>query len=301
MLNFLHLPFITNVTGISSPMKLIRNTKEMCAHMQEVRLLRKEIGFVPTIGALHQGHLSLVKEAQSDTDYLVVSIFVNPTQFNSTSDFTNYPDEIDQDLELLNEQGVDCVFLPNSNDLYANKSPLKFDFGFLEKEMEGKFRPGHFNGVATVVAKFFHVVHPHKSYFGQKDIQQVAVIRALVDALSFQTEVVVVPTLRERSGLAMSSRNQRLTDSEIIIAAEIYKTLTFIKKELVKGRGVLELRQREITRLEQNYGFRVEYLELTKASNLENVSIVGKGEYAICLAAYLGDVRLIDNLVFVSR
>jgi pantoate--beta-alanine ligase len=178
---------------------------------------------------------------------------------------------------------------------------LKFDFGYLEHIMEGKFRPGHFNGVATVVSKFFNFVSPDKAYFGQKDIQQVAVIKAMVVALSFQVELVVVPTLREESGLAMSSRNQRLTSAQFDQASVIYKALTRLKNQLLEGGDFNSLQQKESCELEQKGGFKVEYLELVDASTLENVVVVESGEYAICIAAYLGDVRLIDNLVFIAE
>lgn len=282
-------------------MKIIRSAKEVVEYLQKIRASKQFIGFVPTMGALHDGHLALVKRAKQETDFVVVSVFVNPTQFNNASDFEKYPDQIDKDLDLLSAAGVDCVFVPTVDQLYPQKSLLKFDFGYLEHIMEGKFRPGHFNGVATVVSKFFNFVSPDKAYFGQKDIQQVAVIKAMVVALSFQLELVVVPTLREESGLAMSSRNQRLTSAQFDQASVIYKVLTRLKNQLLEGGDFNSLQQKESCELEQKGGFKVEYLELVDASTLENVVVVESGEYAICIAAYLGDVRLIDNLVFIAE
>lgn len=282
-------------------MKIIRSAKEVVEYLQKIRASKQLIGFVPTMGALHDGHLALVKRAKQETDFVVVSVFVNPTQFNNASDFEKYPNQIDKDLDLLSAAGVDCVFVPTVDQLYPQKSLLKFDFGYLEHIMEGKFRPGHFNGVATVVSKFFNFVSPDKAYFGQKDIQQVAVIKAMVVALSFQLELVVVPTLREESGLAMSSRNQRLTSAQFDQASVIYKALTRLKNQLLEGGDFNSLQQKESCELEQKGGFKVEYLELVDASTLENVAVVESGEYAICVAAYLGDVRLIDNLVFIAE
>lgn len=282
-------------------MKIIRSAKEVVEYLQKIRASKQLIGFVPTMGALHDGHLALVKRAKQETDFVVVSVFVNPTQFNNASDFGKYPNQIDKDLDLLSAAGVDCVFVPTVDQLYPQKSLLKFDFGYLEHIMEGKFRPGHFNGVATVVSKFFNFVSPDKAYFGQKDIQQVAVIKAMVVALSFQVELVVVPTLREESGLAMSSRNQRLTSAQFDQASVIYKALTRLKNQLLEGGDFNSLQQKESCELEQKGGFKVEYLELVDASTLENVAVVESGEYAICVAAYLGDVRLIDNLVFIAE
>lgn len=282
-------------------MKIIRSAKEVVEYLQKIRASKQFIGFVPTMGALHDGHLALVKRAKQETDFVVVSVFVNPTQFNNASDFEKYPDQIDKDLDLLSAAGVDCAFVPTVDQLYPQKSLLKFDFGYLEHIMEGKFRPGHFNGVATVVSKFFNFVSPDKAYFGQKDIQQVAVIKAMVVALSFQLELVVVPTLREESGLAMSSRNQRLTSAQFDQASVIYKVLTRLKNQLLEGGDFNSLQQKESCELEQKGGFKVEYLELVDASTLENVVVVESGEYAICIAAYLGDVRLIDNLVFIAE
>ena len=185
--------------------------------------------------------------------------------------------------------------------MYQHDNTLKFDFGHLESIMEGAFRPGHFNGVATIVSKFFNIVQPHKVFLGQKDIQQVAVIRTLTEALSFQTELVIVPTLREPSGLAMSSRNQRLSKEELTKAAVIYKHLIDLQSNLLAGSHFEQIKDKTVVDLEQNYGFIVEYIELTKGENLNIVNRISIGEHTICIAAQLGSVRLIDNLTFISE
>jgi len=282
-------------------MLLIKTSAEIQKRVQTIRCSGDKIGFVPTMGALHTGHLSLIDQAKKENDFVIVSIFVNPTQFNNQLDFDNYPNKTKQDLDLLEEHGVDCVFLPIVQEMYNDDSVLSFDFGYLENIMEGAFRPGHFNGVATIVAKFFNIVNPHKAYFGQKDIQQVAVIKSLVAALSFQLEIIVVPTCRALTGLALSSRNQRLTAQEKKIATMLYQTLVSVRDGICSGDLFDNLKKKEIAFLEQNYGFRVEYLELVESSTLKNCEMKSGGEFAICVAAYLGDVRLIDNLVFVSE
>ncbi len=281
-------------------MRVFSSIQEVVNYLKGIRSAEKTIGFVPTMGALHEGHLALVAEAKKATDVVVVSVFVNPTQFNNEEDFDKYPNQVEQDLVLLENEKVDCVFLPSREQLYPKKGVVKFDFGYLEHIMEGEFRPGHFNGVATIVSKLFHIINPTKAFFGQKDIQQVAVIKALIEALSFQIELVVVPTLREKSGLAMSSRNQRLSEQEKKTATEIYKTLHSLQINLLEGKSFNEIQKKEIVRLESQHGFRVEYLELVKASTLQKVNTISKERYAICIATYLGEVRLIDNLLFIT-
>jgi len=258
----------------------------------------KTIGFVPTMGALHQGHLSLVKEAKRISDYVVVSIFVNPTQFNNSEDFEKYPNTIENDLNLLKEGQVDLVFLPTKEIIYPEQSTLTFNFGYLENIMEGAFRPGHFNGVATVVSKLFNIVQPHSAFFGQKDIQQIAVIKSLVTSLSFPIKIEIIPTSRESSGLAMSSRNMRLSDHEKVVASEIYKSLDRIKNSLKINHDFDHFIHQEIATLEKEFNIQVEYLELVKANNLESIDQLEGGEYALCFAGQLGQVRLIDNLTF---
>jgi pantoate--beta-alanine ligase len=283
-------------------MKLVKTIQLIHACTHKARVGGVSVNFVPTMGALHDGHLSLVKNAKIDKGFVVVSIFVNPRQFNNPTDFDKYPNQLEKDLALLRNEGVDCVFLPNVDEMYGKEALLNFNFGYLETIMEGQYRPGHFNGVATIVAKLFNSVKPDRVYLGQKDVQQVAVIRSLVETLAFQLELVIVPTLREESGLAMSSRNQRLSKQELVVAVQVFQTLVSLKNGLLDSGVFCELKEKELIKLEQKHGFRVEYIELAKAASLEIAPTIDIGEdYVICIAAYLGEVRLIDNLEFVSE
>jgi pantoate--beta-alanine ligase len=195
-------------------MKVIRTEADWKPIWTAIFKENKQLGFVPTMGALHQGHLDLVAKSIESMDFTVVSIFVNPTQFNSSEDFQKYPQTLEADLALLESAGVDFVFVPTVASLYPQPSHLRFDFGSLEQVLEGEFRPGHFNGVGLVVAKLFHLIQPTRAFFGQKDLQQVAIIKRLVQDLSFGLSIEVVPTRREKDGLAMSSRNMRLNPEE---------------------------------------------------------------------------------------
>ncbi|GGF33600.1 pantothenate synthetase [Echinicola rosea] len=254
------------------------------------------------MGALHDGHLKLVKNAKANTDFVVVSIFVNPTQFNNPADLEKYPRTIEQDVKLLGEAGVDMVFLPAVGEMYPEPTKLTFDFGALERVLEGAFRPGHFNGVGVIVSKLFHIVQPDKAFFGQKDLQQVAIIRRMVDDLSFGVEVVVVPTSRELDGLAMSSRNGRLTAVDRKRALILFDSLTLARKELLAGKSWFEVQKKISHKFNLEQGVELEYFELVRTKSLETVSAIDISqqaepqEYSICTAAYVGEVRLIDNL-----
>lgn len=278
-------------------MKFLRTKKEV---NQELDILRKRqitIGFVPTMGALHEGHLELVKKAKQNSNIIVVSIFVNPTQFNNKEDFENYPNSISKDLELLDQTGVDLVFVPSNQEIYPSQPSLSFDFGKIERVLEGAFRPGHFNGVAIVVSKLLNIVKPHRVYFGQKDLQQVMIVRRLVEDLSFNTEIVIIPTVRESDGLAMSSRNLRLSLEQRLIAPLIYKSLHFAKNELLKGNNWLATREKINLMFMEEPGVELEYFELVSTERFELLDEVNKQSgIAICTAAYIGNIRLIDNI-----
>ncbi|MFD2199997.1 pantoate--beta-alanine ligase [Shivajiella indica] len=255
------------------------------------------VGFVPTMGALHNGHLELVKKAKDSTRVVIVSIFVNPTQFNNPSDFSNYPKTLEKDLELLRAMAVDCVFVPDNQEIYTHQPKLKMDFGDLERVLEGSFRPGHFNGVGIVVSKLLNIVKPHKAFFGQKDLQQVAVIKRLVEDLSFDVEIEVVPTVREEDGLALSSRNLRLGKEDRIKSLILYKALTFSKTELLAGRDWLEVRNVVEKMFAAQQGVELEYYELVHTSEMKILDCLVPGvPVSICTAAYVGEVRLIDNI-----
>ncbi len=249
------------------------------------------------MGALHDGHLDLVKKAKENSDVIIVSIFVNPTQFNNQKDFENYPKTLNKDLDLLDKTGVDFVFVPSNQEIYSSVPSLVIDFGSIDKVLEGAFRPGHFNGVGIVVSKLLNIVKPHKTFFGQKDLQQVAIIKLLVEDLSFDTEIVIIPTVREEDGLAMSSRNLRLDPEQRKIAPLIYKALTFAKDELLAGHNWFEIRQKVSVMYVHEPHLRLEYFELISSDNFElQESLKGTTNIAICTAAYLGEIRLIDNI-----
>ncbi|MDB4835430.1 pantoate--beta-alanine ligase [Cyclobacteriaceae bacterium] len=256
---------------------------------------QKTIGFVPTMGALHKGHLSLVKSSKTTCDITVVSIFVNPTQFNNSHDFEKYPNTITEDQQLLKEEGVDVLFFPTKENMYPEASTLTFNFGFLETTMEGEFRPGHFNGVATIVTKLFHIVNPTHAFFGQKDLQQVAVIQSLVQSLSFPLELIVVPTSRDQNGLALSSRNLRLTKEQRQDASLIYKILNSTIDHLPK-QAANQLLTESIATLSQQ-GFETEYLRLVEMNTLKETEYVSNKKLALCIATNFHGVRLIDNLI----
>jgi pantoate--beta-alanine ligase len=258
-----------------------------------------QIGFVPTMGALHQGHIELIKRSKSENDLTVCSIFVNPTQFNNPEDLKKYPRTLDEDCKLLTEAGCDVVFAPNAEQMYVTLPKLKFDFGRLEQIMEGKFRPGHFNGVGIVVAKLFNIIKPQKAYFGQKDIQQVAVVNQLIKDLSFDLEIIVCPTHRETDGLAMSSRNRRLSKEARTLAPKIYESLNLAKTLLLADKDIIETHGKVVEFYKKNPEFELEYFEITDFETLESLTIFNKNKKtALVIAAFLGGVRLIDNLVF---
>lgn len=278
-------------------MKFLRTKKEV---NQELNILLKKqitIGFVPTMGALHEGHLELVKNAKQNSNIVVVSIFVNPTQFNNKEDFENYPNTISKDLALLEQTGVDLAFVPNIQEIYPTQPSLSFDFGKIERVLEGAFRPGHFNGVAIVVSKLLNIVKPHQVYFGQKDLQQVMIIRRLVEDLSFNTEIIVVPTVREADGLAMSSRNLRLSLEQRAIAPLLYNALLTAKGELLKGNNWLAIREKINLIFKEQPGVQLEYFELVSTERFELLDEVKEQSgISICTAAYIGNIRLIDNI-----
>ncbi len=258
------------------------------------------VGFVPTMGALHEGHISLIKKAKEKCTIVVCSIFVNPTQFNKKEDLDKYPRTENEDIEFLKKAGADCVFLPKTTDLYANSYFLRFDFGHLEQVMEGKFRPGHFNGVATVVAKLFHVVTPNIAYFGQKDIQQIAVIKDLVKALHFDLEIISCPTIRDKNGLALSSRNARLTEKEKEEAAVINKTLKSIVLEVTITKNIEESLKKGTEFFKKTTGFYPEYIELVDIETLQCPNNLDANvPYVVCIATPFGAVRLLDNEIFI--
>lgn len=261
---------------------------------------QKTVGFVPTMGALHEGHISLVKKCHEENDVCVVSIFVNPTQFNNLADLEKYPRTIEQDIEILEKAGANIVFIPSVNEIYPEPDTRQFDFGQLDKVMEGKFRPGHFNGVAQVVSRLFDIVKPDKAYFGEKDFQQLAIIRQMVRQLNLPVEIIPMPIKREESGLAMSSRNQRLTENQRKEALTIYEVLSE-SKELYKERSVKEIHSWVIENINKVDSLEVEYFEIVDGNTLQQISDWTDTGYAVgCIAVFCGEVRLIDNIIYYS-
>ena len=257
----------------------------------------KSLGFVPTMGALHQGHLDLVAKSIESMDFTVVSIFVNPTQFNSSEDFQKYPQTLDADLGLLEAAGADFVFVPTVATLYPQPTHLRFDFGDLEQVLEGACRPGHFNGVGLVVSKLFHLIQPTRAFFGQKDLQQVAVIKRLVKDLSFDLSLEVVPTRREKDGLAMSSRNMRLNPEERQQALLLYQQLSQAKERLLAGESWKQVQSDTAAAFSNTPNCELEYFALLHPETFEIFeSFSRESPQSICIAAFVGQVRLIDNL-----
>lgn len=254
----------------------------------------KTIGFVPTMGALHDGHISLVQMAREHNDIVVVSIFVNPIQFNNPEDLNKYPRTFEEDASLLKEAGVDYIFYPEVDEMYPEEATEKYDFGELENVLEGAFRPGHFNGVGVVVKRLFDIVKPHHAYFGKKDFQQLAIIRKLIEIESIPVDIIAGETKREKDGLAMSSRNIRLTKYERTLAPQIYANLNYTKVNKHE-KSPHELEEAAKENLSSN--FEVDYFKICDGNSLKSISSWEETDYPVALvAAHLGKVRLIDNL-----
>ena len=282
-------------------MQIIATKLELMNQMAACVRQGKTIGFVPTMGALHAGHASLVKQACAENAVCVVSVFVNPTQFNNKEDLLKYPRNINKDAELLADLGVDFVFAPTPEEMYSQEEmqqEFAFDFAGLDQVMEGKMRPGHFNGVVQVVSRLFDLVQPTRAYFGEKDFQQLAIIHHMVERSSFSErytdlKIVDCPIVREASGLAMSSRNERLSDEEKQTAVTISQTL-FASLQWAKTASVKEVQQRVIDTINNVDGLEVEYYEIIDKNTLQPTdcwdNAVG------CVTVYCGPVRLIDNI-----
>ena len=277
-------------------MKLVKTIAEL--HNQLTGLRKNgAVGFVPTMGALHPGHLSLVEKAMRENESVVVSIFVNPAQFNDPKDLERYPRDLNADLKLIEPTGCHLVFAPDPKEIYPERDTRKFDFGELETVMEGKHRPGHFNGVAQVVSKLFNIVKPNRAYFGQKDFQQLTIIKKLVKQLNMPVEIVACPIIREESGLAMSSRNELLSAEERQNAALIHQTLKEAKKLSAK-KSVNELTKWVTETINKNPLLDVEYFEVVDEENLQPVKNWKEISKKVgCIAAHCGKIRLIDNIV----
>ena len=279
-------------------MEIFKTKKPLLDFVERQKEMGKRIGFAPTMGALHQGHISLYAQARKENDLVISSIFVNPTQFNNPQDLGKYPRNIEKDIQLLEESGfVDAVYIPEVSDIYPEVLESKeYDFDGLENEMEGKFRPGHFNGVGTVVEELFRQVKPDNGYFGDKDYQQLAIIKKLTDKLKLPIKIHGVPIFREKNGLAMSSRNQRLSAKEKGSAKIIYETLVKVN-DWFRVITIPEINDRVQEIFDDQPGMKLEYFEIADEATLKQTDFFYKDKnYRACIVVFVGDVRLIDNM-----
>jgi pantoate--beta-alanine ligase len=291
-------PFYDYNLKIENYMKLIHTVQELRTELNAQRLAGKKIGFVPTMGALHEGHASLVKLAVAENDVVVVSDFVNPTQFNDQNDLLKYPRTLEADCELLEKVGAHYVFAPSVEEIYPEPDTRQFSYAPLDTVMEGKFRPGHFNGVCQVVSKLFMMVEPHCAYFGEKDFQQLAIIREMVKQMNFPIRIVGCPIVRESDGLALSSRNARLSDIQRVQALNISKTL-FASKEYAATHTVEETQAFVEQSIADSEGLELEYFEIVDGLTLQKIAGWDDTDYAVgCITVFCGEVRLIDNIKF---
>ncbi len=279
-------------------MVIFNKIKKLTAQLEAVRQDNKKIGFVPTMGALHEGHLSLVNKAKKENDIVVVSIFVNPTQFNNPDDLKNYPRTPDEDQRMLKENNADIIFSPLIEEIYNpdNTKRNVLQLGIIADVMEGVHRPGHFAGVVQIVSKLFEIVKPQRAYFGEKDFQQLAIIRLMVIKIGFPVEIIACPTIREKNGLAMSSRNLKLSKEGLQDAVEISKALFFVKLNWKKHQPS-EIKQKAIAIIEASGKLKVEYIEIADEETLQPIQNWDQNKHIRCFAAvYCESVRLIDNI-----
>ena len=277
--------------------KFLKNRQELSDYILKIKENGQKIGFAPTMGALHEGHLSLYEKARKENDIIISSIFVNPTQFNNPEDLKKYPRTIEKDIELLQQtQNVDAVYIPQIEDIYSNGLERKnYNFEGLENEMEGKFRPGHFDGVGTVVEELFRQVQPNNAYFGEKDFQQLMIIKKLVEKLSLPINIIGMPIYREKNGLAMSSRNMRLTTEQRETAKIIFETLVKVK-DLFHQQTLDEIHQ-FVENTFNNSDFELEYFIIANEKTLREISEIKSGEtYRAFIVVVIDGVRLIDNI-----
>lgn len=294
---------IYNGLTAKTKMKVLRTVKDLQAHVEALKSARREVGLVPTMGALHEGHLSLVETATKRGDAVVASIFVNPTQFNNPTDLATYPRKEADDFRLLESAGVDAVFAPSVEEIYPDGTRQAseghvFDLGNVAEVMEGKFRPGHFQGVALIVSKLLRIVAPHRAYFGEKDFQQIAVIRRMTETENISVEIVSCPIKRAGDGLALSSRNALLTAEQRAAAPEIHRTLA----ESIgysQSHSVHDTHDKVVGHLDAQTFMRVEYFEIVDGITLQPVANWDDSDYIVgCITVYCGEVRLIDNITY---
>lgn len=280
-------------------MKIIRTVKELKEAVSALKSEGKSVGLVPTMGALHDGHISLVERARTGNDAVVVSVFVNPTQFNNPDDLRTYPRTEDADCHRLEKAGVDIAFIPSVEEMYPEPDTRVFDLGPVAAVMEGAMRPGHFNGVAQVVSRLFAMVNPDRAYFGEKDFQQIAVIRRMVELEKFPIEIVACPIKRESDGLALSSRNVRLSAHQREVAPNIHRVMEESLAYKTSGTSLKDVKRRVIDEINAYPEMEVEYYEIVNAADMQPVAEWSDCDEAVgCITVYLGDVRLIDNIKY---
>ena len=278
-------------------MERITNIKSMREYADEQRRSGKKIGFVPTMGYLHEGHLSLIDEAKKHSDIVIVSIFVNPTQFGSNEDLDNYPRDLPRDETLAESRKADIIFYPDVKEMYSTPNLTWVNVEKITDVLCGAKREGHFRGVTTVVTKLFNIVKPHIAVFGQKDAQQAAVITKMVEDMNMDVEIILSPIIRETDGLAMSSRNVRLTKENRVNALVLSRSLFMIQKGIEAGKGFKELLELASEDISSTKGAELEYLEVRSYPDLNTLEYYKKGQSLIAVAAHLGKVRLIDNIL----
>ena len=279
-------------------MKVIHTIKDLQAELSVLKAQGKKVGLVPTMGALHAGHASLVKRSVNENEVTVVSVFVNPTQFNDKNDLVKYPRTLDADCKLLEACGATYAFAPSVEEMYPEPDTRQFSYAPLDTVMEGAFRPGHFNGVCQIVSKLFEAVKPHRAYFGEKDFQQLAIIREMVRQMQFDLEIVGCPIVREEDGLALSSRNARLSAEERENALKISQTL-FKSRTFAATHTVSETRKFVEDAIAAVPGLRLEYFEIVDGNTLQKVDNWNQTSYVVgCITVFCGDVRLIDNIKY---
>ena len=279
-------------------MKIIHTITELGTYLDEYKILGQQIGLVPTMGALHEGHIKLVERCVQENSVCVVSVFVNPTQFNDKNDLITYPRTPEQDADLLRRAGCKYIFMPSAEEMYPEPDTRVFDFGSLETVMEGRFRPGHFNGVAQIVSKLFDAVQPNRAYFGEKDFQQLVLIRKMTKNLHYPIEIVPCPIVREKDGLAMSSRNRRLSSDEREKAPQIAELLSK-STTFAPIKSIQETISFVCEGLASDPTFRLEYFEIVDGDTLQPVQNWSASGYIVgCIAVFCGPVRLIDNIVY---
>ncbi len=283
-------------------MEVIKYISEMRPLSRKLKAEGKSIGLIPTMGALHKGHLSLVETSIRESDITIATLFVNPTQFNNHEDFENYPVSTDEDLEMFRSAGVDIVFAPSKDEMYPAEPTIKIHYGPLQEVLEGKYRPGHFNGVGLVVSKLFNICEPDRAYFGQKDLQQFMIIKQLAEELKFGITLRLMPIIREENGLAMSSRNRRLSPSGYSQAALIYQSLVKAEHALKSGM-ILEETVAMVEDLFHNQeDIELEYFEIVDMQSLRPITHSdNSNELALCIACYVEGIRLIDNTLLNLR